>query len=996
MTPTTRRRFNPIAFTPGPVTVISSLVYIALLIPLIVVHHVVPSAPKTSPKGVDLSEAWHDLQHLTNGFHPYNSHRNDEVHEWLLRRIDRILDDSRKAHEKDTITASGPPDVLVLDDKQTNLTFSGGGVGNKPITGVYFEGKNIIVYIRGKDEGKEDWWNLPHGKPKGKGGVLVNAHYDSVSTGFGATDDGVGVVSVLQLLKYFTSPGHEPRKGLILLLNNGEEDFLNGARAFSQHPLSRYTHTFLNLEGAGAGGRAALFRSTDTEVTRFYKRAPHPFGSVLAADGFKMGLIRSETDYAIFNGVLGLRGLDVAFIEPRARYHTDQDDTRHTSIDSVWHMLSSAIATTEGLVSYTGDDFDGQPAKKGKVASGKGTYGVWFDLFGSSFAVFRLHTLFAISVTLLVVCPIVLFVIGIVLSKKDKMYLFSIHETVPETKENISIQGLRGLFRYPIILFVSSGLLIGLAYLLTKVNPYIIHSSRYAVWSMMLSAWVFATWFFTCVADFFRPSALHRAYAFTWQFLVMWIALVVVTVYENQHHIGAGYFIVFYFAATFLATLLSYLELFGLPHKSEYAREQSHFPSRLASGRSSRIMTPSAEEFPSGHDAHDEEEDATESTSLLGRQNRTTFANYTRTGEEADSSEPGYHADYAETGIFGEEQKWSASLPTWTWILQLLFVAPIVVMFVGQLGLFLTSAMSQVGADGVGMLVTYIAIAVFSTLLLIPVSPFIHRFTYHVPCFLLLVFIGTLIYNLVAFPFSAENRLKVFFLQELDLDTGHNTVSLTGIDPFIEDIARSVPSASKEKVTCDENPIAGRRKCSWPGLAPLVVPHVPSSNWLSFNISQSEEHRHDDNNDNDNDDRNKPIPRPTPRRHSARFHISGKNTRACKLKFDKPISDYYIPGSALDERMPHTLPQGILEIRLWSRTWDNLWTVNVQWDAESDDDDEGGKNNSSEVHGRIFCLWSDANELGTIPALDEIRLFAPPWVAVSKLQDGLVEASRSF
>ncbi|WEW55272.1 hypothetical protein PRK78_000701 [Emydomyces testavorans] len=978
MASTMRRRFNPIAFTPGPVTVISSLVYIALLIPLIVVHHVVPSAPKSNPRGVDLSEAWNDLQQLTGGFHPYNSHRNDEVHEWLLRRIDTILEASRKAHENDA-TSHAIPDVFVFDDRQSNLTFSGGGVGDKPIAGVYFEGMNIIVYIRGKEEDKENWWDLPHGKPNGKGGVLVNAHYDSVSTGFGATDDGVGVVSILQLLKYFTFPGHEPKKGLVLLLNNGEEDFLNGARAYSQHPLSKYTHTFLNLEGAGAGGRAALFRTTDTEVTKFYQKSPHPFGSVLAADGFKLGLIRSETDYAVFNGVLGLRGLDVAFIEPRARYHTDQDDVRHTSIDSVWHMLSGAIATTEGLVSYSGDDFDGQPAGRGKVNSGVGSSSVWFDLFGSSFAVFRLHTLFAISVTLLVLCPIILFITGIILSKKDKMYLFSIHKAIPETKENVSIQGLRGLFRYPIILLVSSGILIGLSYLLTKVNPFIVHSSRYAVWSMMLSAWVFATWFLSCIADFFRPSALQRAYTFTWQFLIMWVLLVIDTVYENQHGIAAGYFIVFYFAATFLATLLTYLELFALPGKAEYAREQSHLPSLLGSSRSSRIMSASTDEPPLGSNIsshggiHDGEEEPTESTSLLSGHRRTTFANYTRAGRDLDATDASIHGGYAETGVFGEEQKWSASLPSWSWVLQFLFLGPIVIMFVGQLGLLLTSAMSQVGADGIRMLIVYIGIAALSILLLIPLSPFIHRFTYHVPTFLLLVFIGTLIYNLAAFPFSTENRLKVFFLQELDLDTTQNQVSLTGVDPYIKDIINSLPSASEKPISCDPQPSAGRRKCSWPGLAPNVVTNQPFHKWLSFNISA-----------------------PKPQNHNnklthTRFHISGKNTRACKLKFNTPITDYSIPGSALDDRMPHTVPQGISEIRLWSRTWENAWTVDIAWDAAAD-----AEEGAAELHGRVVCLWSDANQLGAIPALDEIRLFAPPWVAISKLQDGLVEASRGF
>jgi Zn-dependent M28 family amino/carboxypeptidase len=50
----------------------------------------------------------------------------------------------------------------------------------------------------------------------------------SVSTGFGATDDGMGVITILQLIRFFTTPGNEPKRGIVAMLNNGEEDFLNG------------------------------------------------------------------------------------------------------------------------------------------------------------------------------------------------------------------------------------------------------------------------------------------------------------------------------------------------------------------------------------------------------------------------------------------------------------------------------------------------------------------------------------------------------------------------------------------------------------------------------------------------------------------------------------------------------------------------------------------------------------------------------------------------
>jgi hypothetical protein len=48
------------------------------------------------------------------------------------------------------------------------------------------------------------------------------------------------------------------------------------------------------------------------------------------------------------------------------------------------------------------------------------------------------------------------------------------------------------------------------------------------------------------------------------------------------------------------------------------------------------------------------------------------------------------------------------------------------------------------------------------------------------------------------------------------------------------------------------------------------------------------------------------------------------------------------------------------------------------------------------MEGKVVCLWSDDNVEGVIPALDEIRRFAPDWSAVSKAQDGLVEGFKRF
>ena len=987
---------NPFAFTSVPVTVTTSLIYAALIITLLVIHHTVPEA-SISVSGINQTQAWLDLQTLTNGFHPYNSHRNDFVRDWLLTRIETIVRENHVSFTtapRNNDTRIGSP-VVVFSDTISNASFAEGGRGGTPGISVYFEGTNIIVYIRGSQDGPGEWY-LKNEKPKGKGGVLVNAHYDSVSTGYGVTDDGVGVVTILQLISHFSSDGHQPKRGVVALLNNGEEDFLNGAYAFAKHPMSRFAHTFLNLEGAGAGGRATLFRSTDVEVTRAYQQSPSPFGSVVNGDAFKRGIIRSATDYEVFKDILGMRGLDVAFMEPRARYHTSQDDTRHTSRASLNHMLSAALATIQRLSSDTSSNFDGGNPSKGKVPSGKGPSGVWFDLFGSAFAVFRLRTLFALSVTLLVVAPLTLIIIGIVLYKVDKLYLFSSskHHHHAEGDDSVAIQGWRGLFRGPITLILATAAVVGLAFLVASVNPYITVSSPYSVWSMMISAWVFIAWACSRIADSLRPSAFHRTYVLLWMFLIGWWLLVATTILERNPKIAGGYLIFFYFACIYLATAVSWLELFGLPRKSTYADEiEGSGPernpiarSRPGSVSSTRLLAPSSEEQTRDsiedravQNEDEEGEDATETTSLLNdRQQRTTFKRYTSPHRPGPTDDV-IPASKTNRLIYGSEQPWSHSLPTTLWLLEFLLLAPFPVILFTQISLLLTSATFQTPSDGNAPLPIYILTAILTTLLFAPLTPFLHRYTYHIPFFLLLVGIGTMIYNLTAFPFSANNRLKPYFLQRVDLDSGINTVSLTSVTegPYLRSIVSALPSAAGKDISCVPSRLRrDLKECSWNGLPPRVVslsahPDIPPEtgykDWLSFNATRD------------------PDGKP-----QARFSISGQNTRACKIVFNHPISDFAVDGADDDSRFSKVSEFGSKELRLWSRTWGRRWDVTVRWD--DGDDGEAGKG----MDGRVVCMWSDANEWGTIPALDEVKRFAPVWVAVTKNQDGLVEGSKAF
>lgn len=1016
------RSRNPIGFTPLPVTVFTTAIYIALFTALLVTHHVLPSAPDdpTPPAwpGVNITQAWLDLEHLSQDYHPFITRSNQAVRRWLISRIGDILDDNQADWQKLPLVKHSSPSshrnsaVTLFDDDVSNVTYA---YSKEWIT--YFEGENIMVYIRGSDDEQGDWWESGNTSHDGPSGVLVNAHYDSVSTGFGATDDGVGVITVLQLISYFTREGNQPKKGILALLNNGEEDGLYGAKAFTQHPLSRFPHAFLNLEGAGAGGRATLFRSTDTEVTRFYAQSKYPFGSVISGDGFKRGLVRSGTDYSVFTEDLGMRGLDVAFMEPRARYHTSQDDSRDTSVESLWHMLSASLATVKALSHDTTSTFQSSDdVDDGKVNAGKGSTGVWFDLLGRTFAVLQLHTLFALSVTFLVAGPILLILLEVCIRKADKWYLFSRRQYLhsSDDDEPVRLYGWRGFFRFPFAFVSASAVVAALAFLFTKQSPYIIYSSPYSVWACMLSAWLFVAWFVLRLVDSVRPSALSRSYTLIWLYVLTWIALVVVTIGEDQLHLGSGYFIVIYNAATFVALLLSHLELFILPKRSVYAEhifygpDADPSPTRTASVGTS-IMAfdepPRGREGPATATNATENEDATERTSLLN--NRQTFTRYGRRRSEQTDLDAPLLQDPLLSQAYDGEQNWSSSLPRWTWLVQLILLAPINVILVGQAGLLATSALHQTPADGNPVLTIYLLIAAVSVLLLLPLTPFLHRMTFHIPTFVFFACVGTLFYNLFAFPFSRDNRLKVYFFSQVDLDTGHHHAALTGLQPYISDIIGQLPSANGQKSRCGHFDWAARpglESCVWNSLDPNVVPasYTPEptvpypnstllasysrkkrqqaarahySDWLDFNVTRAGKNS------------------------SAEyvFDIQGANTRACRLYLDSPITNLTIEGAGETGQgfVPEAESDAFTDktqIKLWSREWDASWRVRLSLPST----ERTNNNTGHGVRGKVLCIWSDANQHGLIPALDEVKHYMPVWSTVSKGTDGLVEGYKTF
>ncbi|RPB12645.1 hypothetical protein P167DRAFT_522748 [Morchella conica CCBAS932] len=943
-------------FRPLPVTLFTLVTYLSLFTALIWTDRRVPDVASRSELdrwGVSVDEAFKDLEFLTRTHHPYNSRSNDGVREYLLARIQQILSENG-------VGGFNGSDLVQLGDryhgtvelindgadstKGSNATFFQDRLGST----VYFEGTNIMVYIHGERPASE------------LSPALVNAHYDSVSTAPGATDDGVGIVSVLQIVKSFTRSeakgGKRLQRGLIALFNNGEEDGLHGAHAFAAHPLGRLPHMLLNLEGAGAGGRATLFRSNDSAVTRFYQKGKRPFGTAMSNDGWKLGLVRSDTDNSFFHRYLGMRGLDVAFYKPRSRYHNIDDDMKHTSKGSIWHMLGGSLYTLRAMVDDTSSEFDqnGGP--------GKGKPGVWFDLFGQKMVVFDLETLFIWTIVLIVIPSCV--VAGGIYVNRGKL------------------PTIRGVSRFPVALVLASGLSMIAALLIHKVNPMIVYSSSDSVWATVLAVWWTVSWLILRGADAIRPTALARGYACVEMFMFWFVGMIAVA-YGSSSGVGlaSGYWVPIFYLGAFLASCISLYEVSVLRRRD--GQEPSNTTGHLSISSTENAIPSTPGSAPrASHDGDDSP--ATETTPLF----RSTIDTSARFRHIRSSIPPPKDED-----IYGSEESWSKDLPTWTWIPQFLFAVPLQIIFSGQISLLLTAALEQTGCDGGNTAVPYMIIAVFATVLLLPIAPFLHRVTHHVTIALIVVLVATGLYNLTAFPFSSSARIKLFFKQSVDLRTGENLVHVIGNPAFVERAINSIPSAATGGLHCAPETEYARyqtqTRCSWRGPAPNVAPTVPgaagngTAAWLEHSVTKL-------------------------RDGEALVSLKGANTRACRLFFDnRNITDVEVrngrgaPGQRAP-RLGNPIPEmGSRQVRLWSREWGRGWDVEVSWgggirEKGVEKDEKGGKGGKGTLEGRIVCLWSDVNERGAIPAYEELMTHLPAWAVITKVDDGLVEGWVPF
>jgi hypothetical protein len=159
--------------------------------------------------------------------------------------------------------------------------------------------------------------------------VLVGAHLDSWHTGSGATDNGDGVVAVMEAMRILTAVGARPRRTIRAALWSGEEQGLLGARAYIQQhfadPAARDRLAVYLNDDPGSGRTLGFYMEGNTAAKAIFDAWLAPLEDLGVTRNIVEGI--NATDHVPFNEA-GLPGFNAI-----KDFDAYDERTRHTNAD---------------------------------------------------------------------------------------------------------------------------------------------------------------------------------------------------------------------------------------------------------------------------------------------------------------------------------------------------------------------------------------------------------------------------------------------------------------------------------------------------------------------------------------------------------------------------------------------------------------------------------------------------------------------------------------
>ncbi|CAH6720379.1 vacuolar membrane protease [[Candida] jaroonii] len=876
-----------------------------------------------------LQESWYNLQKIGEFKHPYGSKGNKVVYNHLKAEIQSSVKHS-KYIEWDN------------DLNNTNFLFGKDTYGSVS----YYESNNLYVRINGSRS------DLP--------AILISAHYDSVPSSFGITDDGAGIASMLGLLKYYTDGGKQPLRTIVFNFNNNEEFGLYGAQTFFSHPWSEGVKYFINLEGTGQGGKAILFRGTDYGILNHYKSVRYPYASSLFQQAFNGRLIHSETDYKVYFAN-GLRGIDVAFYKPRDIYHTGEDSIRRTSKKALWHMLSTALDFVEPI-SNNEIDIDSSYIEKDEVKQEYATYVSFLNFF----FITSVPKLVIINIALLVIVPVtIMFLLTIIFCYKQNWKL-----------------GFVNSIKFPISLVVSILALNFVTEIIVGIDEFLPNSKPMNVVVLLASTFFFINYLLlNGINLIFRNYKIvqhdEKLIVALQISFVYWVLLIITTVglannKPGNDHTGKGLLTVLY-AIQSIGCIWGLLGWCFRPSKKDLEYE-------LLDSSRTPLLVQQVEEYGAEDTEETQFQPPSDSTSLISMDSYTAR----------------------------KKLNLIAKTFSYDWSIQYLMLVPIpLLIFYNNGYLILQGLNKSIQESVVSQNLIFKLSQIVAITLILPVYPFIfkvNRFLVWVSLILIIQGFFTVFFT---FPFDTENPMKLRFIQSANLsesvtDSYVHVLARTGLE--VENILGDMPSVkeSGESVECkplDNDMVDCYYKSTKP---PVIFKAKDFSDYLSVEVLK---------NSSDNDYPFGLL--------NGEIKINVKDNNMCKINFntgskkkelpvktiikynDKPINTTIasssIPeGFSVDKDGNYLYKDlnGMPGIELNKLKANVPYHIGFQWLPNLIDDYNPEASNILKLD--ITCYWTElGDDNSLVPAYQEVNHYSPKYVTWANQASGMVSVSTS-
>lgn len=196
--------------------------------------------------------------------------------------------------------------------------------------------------IYGKIEGKNDSY------------IMLVTHYDNNSRAkveryaesdgsLGAADAGYGLSTILETLRVIVENNIELENGIKILITDGEEYGLLGAKeAVKEAEIFENVQYLINLEARGIKGPAIMFETSfdNQSVLELYDTTNKAFSYSINPEIYR--LLPNGTDFTVFLEQ-GIKGINISVLDSLDYYHTPNDNLENVSLSSVQHYGDQVV-----------------------------------------------------------------------------------------------------------------------------------------------------------------------------------------------------------------------------------------------------------------------------------------------------------------------------------------------------------------------------------------------------------------------------------------------------------------------------------------------------------------------------------------------------------------------------------------------------------------------------------------------------------------------------